>query len=118
MEPISDVMELFRHQRAVRAWSDRPVPEEVVRQVVEAATHGPSGSNSQPWRFIVIRDPEVKEQLSALYEEGMELAKQCQGLLDGAELRITKLRESFAQPAAPQEGLDGEEQEAFSLDEG
>ena len=35
------------------------------------------------------------EQSIALYEEGMELAKQCQGILDSAEQRITKLRESF-----------------------
>ena len=39
------------------------------------------------------------EQSISLYEEGMELAKQCQGLLDGAEQRITKLRESFSAPA-------------------
>lgn len=41
------------------------------------------------------------EESIALYEEGMELAKRCQTILDKAELRITKLRESFAQePAA------------------
>jgi len=39
------------------------------------------------------------EESIALYEEGMELAKKCQDVLDRAELRITKLRESFAQPA-------------------
>ncbi len=39
------------------------------------------------------------EQSIALYEEGMKLAKQCQGILDGAEQRITKLRESFTQTA-------------------
>ena len=39
------------------------------------------------------------EQSIALYEEGMQLAKQCQGILDGAEQRITKLRESFTQAA-------------------
>ena len=37
------------------------------------------------------------EQSIALYEEGMKLAKQCQGILDGAEQSITKLRESFTQ---------------------
>jgi nitroreductase len=77
MQPISEVMELFRHQRAVRAWSDKPVPDDLVRQVIEAATHAPSGSNSQPWRFLVIRDQAVKEQVSALYEEAM--AEQYQG---------------------------------------
>ena len=42
------------------------------------------------------------EESIELYEEGMGLAKRCQTLLDNAEQRITKLRESFAQ-AAPQE---------------
>lgn len=77
MEPINDVMDLFRHQRAVRAWSDRPVPDEIVLQVIDAAVHGPSGSNSQPWRFLVVRDQEVKDQVSVLYEEAM--AEQYQG---------------------------------------
>ena len=77
MQPISDVTGLFRHQRAVRAWSDQPVPDELVRQVVEAATHAPSGLNSQPWRFLVVRDQAVKEQVSVLYEEAM--AEQYQG---------------------------------------
>lgn len=71
MQPISEVSELFRHQRAVRAWSDQLVPDELVQQVIEAATHAPSGSNSQPWRFIVIRDQAVKEQLSEIYEDAM-----------------------------------------------
>jgi len=39
------------------------------------------------------------EQSIALYEEGMKLAKQCQGILDSAEQRITKLRESFTKAA-------------------
>jgi exodeoxyribonuclease VII small subunit len=56
------------------------------------------------------------EQSIALYEEGMDLAKRCQDILDGAELRITKLRESFVQPSPPQEGLE-EEQEAFSIED-
>lgn len=38
------------------------------------------------------------EQSIALYEEGMGLAKSCQAVLDDAEQRITKLRDSFAQP--------------------
>ena len=40
------------------------------------------------------------EQSIALYEEGMQLAKQCQAILDGAEQRITKLRESFNETPA------------------
>ena len=57
------------------------------------------------------------EQSIALYEHGMELAKRCQAILDSAELRITKLRESFAQPAPSAEdalvGQEAFEEEAF-----
>jgi exodeoxyribonuclease VII small subunit len=50
------------------------------------------------------------EESIALYEEGMGLAKRCQEILDGAELRITKLRESFGQPSAmPSDGASEEE---------
>lgn len=69
MQPITDVARLFEHQRAIRAFSDRPVDDEVVREVLTAAIHAPSSQNGQPWRFIVVRDPEVKDALSALYEE-------------------------------------------------
>lgn len=68
MQPITDVAELFRHQRAVRAFSDREVDQATIEELLTAATHGPSGSNSQPWRFIVVRDAAVKAQLSEVYE--------------------------------------------------
>ncbi len=53
------------------------------------------------------------EESITLYEEGMTLAKRCQAILDGAEQRITKLRDSFAQiakdePLAPEELLEEE----------
>lgn len=68
MQPITEPMDLFRHQRAVRAWADRPVEDDLVRQVLTAATHAPSGSNTQPWRFIVVRDAEVKRRITEEYE--------------------------------------------------
>ena len=55
------------------------------------------------------------EQSIALYEEGMELAKRCQTILDGAEQRITKLRDSFGQPAPTPEEVA--EEEALPLEE-
>ncbi len=49
------------------------------------------------------------EESINLYEEGMDLAKRCLGILDGAEQRITKLRESFAQQPDAEEAPAGEE---------
>jgi nitroreductase len=69
MKPITDVHTLFRYQRAIRSFTAEDVPEELVNQVLTAAIHGPSGSNTQPWHFIVIRDQAVKNAISAVYEE-------------------------------------------------
>ena len=69
MQPITDVFRLFRYQRAIRTFTDEEVPDELVNQVLTAAIHGPSGSNTQPWHFIVVRDPTVKHAISDVYEE-------------------------------------------------
>ena len=51
------------------------------------------------------------EQSIALYEEGMELAKHCQTILDSAEQRITKLRDSFNQPPPEEEEVEAAAEE-------
>jgi len=52
-----DVGEAIRARRSVRAYRDRPVPEDVLRRVLEAARLAPSARNRQEWRFIAVRDP-------------------------------------------------------------
>jgi nitroreductase len=48
--------------RAIRRYTDEPVPDEVLRAVLFAATRAPSGSNRQPFRFLVLRDgPNARE---------------------------------------------------------
>jgi nitroreductase len=69
MQPIADVFTLFRYQRAIRSFTAEEVPDDLINQVLNAAIHGPSGSNTQPWHFIVVRDPTVKQAISEVYEE-------------------------------------------------
>jgi iodotyrosine deiodinase len=52
-------------RRTVREFSDRPVPFELVRNAVATAATAPSGANLQPWRFVVVSDPERKRRLRA-----------------------------------------------------
>lgn len=54
-------------QRAVRYFSNQPVPDEVVERLLEAASKAPSGANRQPWRFLVIRDPETRKVIADYY---------------------------------------------------
>jgi nitroreductase len=50
--------------RSVRKFKLDPVPQDVIRVLLKAATRAASGSNSQPWEFVVVRDPEVKARLT------------------------------------------------------
>lgn len=51
-----DVFEAVRTLLAVRAYQDRPLPEDAVRRIVEAGRLSASSQNGQPWHFIVIDD--------------------------------------------------------------
>ncbi|MGD9125332.1 MAG: nitroreductase, partial [Desulfarculaceae bacterium] len=53
-------------RRSVRKYSDRPVTDDLVDKILEAGRWAPSGMNNQPWRFVVVRDPQVKSKIGAL----------------------------------------------------
>ena len=55
--------ELMRRRRTVRDFSAESVPLEIVEQAVATAGTAPSGANMQPWRFVVVRDAEVKKRI-------------------------------------------------------
>lgn len=71
--PSDEAAERFyqtlKQRRTVRMFSDRPVPIETIEWVVRAAGTAPSGANKQPWRFVVVGDPEVKRKIRIAAEE-------------------------------------------------
>ncbi len=52
-----------RRRRSVRQFSDRPVARSVIERCVMAAGSAPSGANMQPWHFVVVADPAVKQHI-------------------------------------------------------
>ena len=54
-------------RRTVRHYSTDPVPDALIDDAIAVAGSAPSGANMQPWRFIVVRDPEVKRKLSLIH---------------------------------------------------
>lgn len=67
-----EVIECIKSRRSVRAYKDAPVPMEHIRAIVEAATWAPSGYNRQPWRFIAIVSPEIKQRMAEAVRAGLE----------------------------------------------
>ena len=57
---------------ARRYLSAEPIPDDVVRALLDAAVRGPSGGNTQRWAWIVVRDADVKRQIAGWYREGWE----------------------------------------------
>ncbi len=62
-----DVYEAMGTLRAVRRLRPDPVPDSVLRRVLEAATWAPTGGNVQPWRAVVVRDVEKKKRMAEWY---------------------------------------------------
>jgi len=58
-----DFYEVVRTRRSIRSYKPDPIPDEVLTRVMEAARIAPSGSNRQPWRFIVVRNEALKRRL-------------------------------------------------------
>jgi nitroreductase len=65
-----DVFEAIRTILAVRKFQDRPVPDDLVHRVVEAARLTASSRNGQPWQFIVIQDRAMLKKLGELATTG------------------------------------------------
>lgn len=60
---MMDVFEAIRNRRSVRSYLDRHIEEEKLNTVLEAGRLAPSAGNRQEWRFIIVRDGEVRRKL-------------------------------------------------------
>lgn len=58
-----DVKEAILARRSIRKYKPDPVSEAMITELLEAARWAPSGTNHQPWRFVVVRKPEVKVRI-------------------------------------------------------
>lgn len=58
----------MRLRRTVREFSDRPVSQGVIEQLVAAAGTAPSGAHKQPWRFVAVQDPAIKREIRVAAE--------------------------------------------------
>jgi len=65
-----DVMETIKGRRSIRKYKIDPVAEEAIQKVLEAVRWAPSWANTQCWEVIVVRDPNVKSELSRTLSKG------------------------------------------------
>lgn len=58
------LLDVIFRRRSIRRYRTEPIPDEVLRNILEAGRLAPSADNAQPWHFIVITESEMKEKLS------------------------------------------------------
>jgi iodotyrosine deiodinase len=68
-----ELFELCNRRRSVRHFSSRAVPKELLETLIRTAGTAPSGANKQPWRFIVVTDPEIKRKIRVAAEKEEKL---------------------------------------------
>jgi len=70
--PVADavIAQLFTEARTRNAWSDRPVPEALLRRLYDLTKFGPTAVNSSPARFLFLTSTEAKARLAPLMSEG------------------------------------------------
>ncbi len=68
-ERASAFLNEAQRRRTVRDFSDRPVPRDIIEMCILAAGTAPNGAHRQPWRFVVVSDPEVRRAIRVAAEE-------------------------------------------------
>lgn len=60
---MNTVLEAIAKRRSVRAYDNKPISRDIINTIIAAANQAPSAMNSQPWRFVIVEDKEMKKKL-------------------------------------------------------
>ena len=85
-----EALELIRTRRSTRAYSDKPVKNELLEQLLEAGRYAPSGGNSQTTHFIVIENKEVLAELAELVQQEFAKMEATPGMYRSMASSITR----------------------------
>lgn len=69
-----DALEAIKTRRSVRSFAAKPVPREIVEQIIDGARLAPSANNVQPWEFVIVTDQTVRERIAGLTDYGKFIA--------------------------------------------
>lgn len=73
------VEEVILKRRSIRAFKKEPLPDFMIRRILEAGRYAPSAGNSQPWKFIVVKSPEI---LAEMEKDAVKITKRMMWFID------------------------------------
>jgi nitroreductase len=68
----TDLFEIMRTMRAMRRLKPDPVPDELIRKILDSAICAPNGGNTQRWKFLVVKDPAIKKAVQVFYKKALD----------------------------------------------
>jgi len=90
---MGDILDVIKSRKSIRRYKPDPVPDELIDKILEAARWAATGENYQPWRFIVIRDPETKNKIGDLARLGSGSRMTTWYCLGEMQERFTKIED-------------------------
>ncbi len=92
---------IMQSRRSIRRYQDRPVPDDIIRRLLDAAIWAPSAHNRQPWRFAVIVDPERRAGLARAMGQPFRTDLEAEGLAaEAVEQQLTRSYQRISQAPA------------------
>ena len=85
-----DVYQCIRSRLTVRSFKPDPVPERVIRRMLQAARWAPSARNRQPWNFVIVQNPDTLAQIGGIASSG--------GFIGGAPLAVAVVMDRGGRP--------------------
>ena len=82
-----DLVKLVKTRRSIRNFKTDSIPDEDVDRIIEVARWAPSGANSQPWEFIVLKDKAIKDRIVEIVKEYGECGRKVE-LTRAADLQF------------------------------
>lgn len=64
MGTTKDILEAIYGRRSIREYTAEPIDNKIISEILRAGSWAPSGHNNQPWRFVVVRDSRIKNQIA------------------------------------------------------
>jgi nitroreductase len=72
MPNAPELFDIIHSTRAMRRLKPDPVPDELIRKILQSAQCAPNGGNTQRWRFLVIKDAKIKQQVQVYYKRAFD----------------------------------------------
>lgn len=70
-----DAIECMKTRRSVRVYQDKPVPREIIEDIVDCGRLAATAINIQPWQFIVVQDPAMRKRIADTTDYGKFIAQ-------------------------------------------